>query len=293
MVALDLGIESYDYFYITGCITGRPTNKSTGMITGFTAQSLSTRIFAAIFVSLTLTAGQSLSADYSEEELGQIQDQAVHILGGNANVISRWNGPVQYGLITDLSGNDFDTDMDAVFAEIAPLSGLTIRKKSKQSIKTFIEQIERSSPHQLGSCESNDKCLNFAVVISDTEAMRQIANKLPLREVYQDALLADTAVCFFAPYERASVIFQSLIFVKNTPDTALMRTCLAEEIYQSFGMFNDYSESEYFSFNNRVQEKRITAADKALLKTVYEFQPGAPVFAVVKQFIKSNTLNKP
>ena len=263
------------------------------MITGSTTQSRIPGILFAVCASLTLIAGQSQSADYSEDELGQIQEQAVHILGGNANVISRWNGTVQYGLVTDVSGEDFDTDVDAVFAEIAPLSGLTIRKSKSQSTEAFTEQMERTPAHQLGSCETDDNCLNFAVVISDSEAMRRIADKLPLRSVYQDALNDDRAVCFFAPYQRASVIFQALIFVKSTPDAALTRTCLFEEIYQSFGLFNDFSDSEYFSFNNRVQEKHITAADKALLKTVYEFEPGSPVFAVVKQLIKSGSLKKP
>jgi len=231
-------------------------------------------ILIALLATLLLSTGQSHSADYSQTELGQIQEQAVHILGGNANVISRWTGPVQYGLVTDNSAQDIDTEIDTVFAEIAQLSGLKTSKISKQSIQAFTEQIERTPPHQLGSCEASDKCLNFVIVISDSDAMRHIANKLPLRSVYQDALHDDSAICFFAPYQRASVIFQALVFVKSTPDAALTRTCLFEEIYQSFGLFNDFSNSEYFSFNNRVQEKHITTADKALLKTVYQFAPG-------------------
>ena len=116
--------------------------------------------------------------------------------------------------------------------------------------------------------------------------MRTIAENIPLRTVYQEALQRDNAVCFFAPYQRDSAIFQALVFVKNTSDAALIRTCLYEEIYQAFGLFNDFTDSDYFSFNNKVQEKQITSADKALLKTVYQFEPGAPVFVVGKQLIK-------
>ena len=238
---------------------------------------------AGLFSTTALAA----SAEYSEAEIGQIGEQAIHILGGNANVISRWVVPVQYALVADAPDEHFEKDVVKVFAEIQSLTDLSIHHNKAQSIQSYLQQIKNTAPHQLVRCTDGEPCINFPVVISDIAAMRNIAREIPLRPVYQEALQHNDAICFFAPYQRASAIFQALVFVNNTSDAALIRTCLNEEIYQAFGLFNDYTGSDWFSFNNRVQEKQITSIDKALLQTVYEFSPGAPAFAVAQKLIKS------
>ncbi len=245
-----------------------------------------TNILLVLF-TLFLSAGQSRSNEYTEAELGQIWDQAIHILGGNANVISRWVVPVQYGLVANTTDTRFEKYVVKAFTEIQSLTDLTIRHNKTQATNSYLQQLEQISPHQLALCMDDDPCINFQVVISDIATMRNIAEKIPLRAVYQDALQGDNAICFFAPYQRDSAIFQALVFVNNTSDATLIRTCLNEEIYQAFGLFNDYTDSDYFSFNNRVQEKEITTVDKALLKTVYEFDPGAPAFIVAKKLIRT------
>ena len=83
-------------------------------------------------------------------------------------------------------------------------------------------------------------------------------------------------------------IRQALVFVRNDLSQDMVRTCLQEEIYQSFGMFNDFTGSRYYSFNNRIEPKVITRYDRALLETIYDsgFRQGAPVFMVVKKLME-------
>ena len=84
-------------------------------------------------------------------------------------------------------------------------------------------------------------------------------------------------------------IRQGFVYVRSDLGEAMTRTCLQEELYQTFGLFNDASGSNWFSFNNRVEPKSITAMDKLLLQTLYspEFRPGAPAYVVVRQFLKN------
>ena len=78
------------------------------------------------------------------------------------------------------------------------------------------------------------------------------------------------------------------MFVSSDLAEPMLRTCLQEEIYQSFGLFNDFSGSNYFSFNNIVAPKSITHYDRTLLTSIYDpaFQPGTPVFRVTARFME-------
>lgn len=228
--------------------------------------------------------GQSLTT----AQKGEIWDQALHILGGNANVISRWADPVRFAVIADNNSNDLTNHAVAVVREIAELTALplTIISSEHGSLPQYLKALTQSKPYQLLPCEQQGECANFVVVVTDIDSMQKIASAIPLRNVYQKALLSDqSAVCFFAPFQGASVIRQALVFVREDLSDAMIRTCLQEEIYQSFGLFSDYTDSEYFSFNNRVEPKEITVYDKALLQAVYDFSPGAPVFLVAKRLI--------
>ena len=153
------------------------------------------------------------------------------------------------------------------------------------SVDSYLQQIDRLPAHRLSDCSNADHCANFVVVLSDLSSMQKIAETVPLREVYRSSLADQSAVCFFAPYQRASVMLQALVFVKSNLPASLVSTCLNEEIYQSFGLFSDYENSRYFSFNNQVVDKQITSLDKQLLNTLYEFESGAPVFGVVRQLV--------
>lgn len=220
---------------------------------------------------------------------GEIWEQAIHILGGNANVISRWTDAVRFTLLED-SEHRHTTHASEVIREIADHTALpmSILQPQYDSVASYISTLAQLSPYQLQTCEQQSECANFLVIITTIENMQKIAQAIPLRDVYQKALLSDqSAVCFFAPFQGASVIRQAVVFVRSDLSQDMIETCLQEEIYQSFGLFNDYTDSVYFSFNNRVEPKEITHYDRALLEAVYEFPPGAPAFLIAKRLISN------
>ena len=239
----------------------------------------------ALWFLLTPIVSFGESADYSEAQLGEIWDQAIHILGGNANVVARWQDDINYLVVTDDEVPAVQQRVAEVFAAIETQVNLSIDLAGRVSVESYLQQINRLPAHRLSDCRNTDRCANFVVVLSDLAAMQSIASTIPLRDVYRSSLADQSAVCFFAPYQRASVILQALVFVKSDLPASLVRTCLNEEIYQSFGLFSDFENSRYFSFNNSVAEKQITPLDKHLLSTLYEFDSGTPVFAVVRRLI--------
>ena len=133
-------------------------------------------------------------------------------------------------------------------------------------------------------------CGNFFVIFADVVEMEAITRAIPLRPVYQKAFSNPQGVkCFFSPFQTGYMeIRQALVFVNKDLPREMVRTCLQEEIYQSFGMFNDYTGSAYYSFNNKIEPKVITRYDRALLETIYDssFKQGAPVFAVVRKLME-------
>jgi len=233
----------------------------------------------------------------TEVQLGEIWDQAIHILGGNANVISRWHGDIRYSVISYGSGRKANRErVHQVMDEVGRVADIAVHSLAPKfgSFAGYLQAVQQSADYQLLPCASSEKsCANFVVVITSSEKMRKLANAIPLREVYRRALVdsdkldSDRAICFFAPFQTASTIRQSLVFVRDDLPDAMIRTCLQEEIFQSFGLFNDYSGSTYFSFNNMVKPKNITRYDRALLRAVYEFAPGTPAFVVVRRLIKN------
>ncbi len=235
------------------------------------------------------TNGNFDVASLTEAQKGEIWDQAIHILGGNANVISRWSGPVRFALI-ESSQNESTSHATAVVSEIAELTllPLTLMSSGHGSVGSYLAALEGSKPYQLLPCEQLNACANFVVVVASVESMQKIASAIPLRDVYQKALASDAeTVCFFSPFQAASVIRQALVFVRDDLPADMINTCLQEEIYQSFGLFSDYTDSKYFSFNNQVQPKSITLYDRALLQAAYQFPPGTPAFLVAKRLMSN------
>ena len=229
-------------------------------------------------------------ADLSTAQKGEVWDQAIHILGGNANVISRWSAPVRFALISDDSDGVVARHMSSVFHEVSALTGLQVSEAPSRydSPAEYKDGLSALKPYQLYPCDQGVGCANFLVVVSSVNTMRKIAGLIRLRDVYQKALQNESAVvCFFAPFQGASVIRQAVVFVRDDLPVKMTQTCLQEEIYQSFGLFNDYTDSLYFSFNNRVEPKQITSYDKALLQAVYEFSPGSPAFLVAKRLMSN------
>jgi len=245
-----------------------------------------------------------------KSEHRQVFDEAVHILGGNVNVISQWIGPVRLAVIGNVAGEqsiggDNTAAIDdkrgsaadyahSVIGEIAVLTGLILdtATDSYMNAETYLAAINRSRKFTLSDClnDQDSRCANFFVVFAELEEMEAIARAIPMRPVYQKAFANPDAIrCFFSPFQTGYLeIRQALVFVRNDLTREMIFTCLQEEIYQSFGMFNDYTNSKYYSFNNRIEPKAITRYDRALLATIYdpEFGPGAPVFAVVKRLME-------
>ncbi len=264
------------------------------------------RLIVLAFCCFTLSGAAAEEGAVSEIDFaslsivqkGRVWDQAIHILGGNANVTSRWVDDVRFVVVAD------DATLEnytlGVLKQISTITSLPLEKVRSpyDSIASYVRALQQAEPYQLLPCSLENVCVNLVVVVSDIDSMSQIARAVPLREVYQRSLEAGEraagteVVCFFAPFQRASVIRQAMVFVHADLPLGMIHTCLQEELYQSFGLFNDFTDSEYYSFNNRVVEKKITQFDRALLHAVYEFPAGAPAFKVVQQLL-TNLENMP
>jgi len=222
----------------------------------------------------------------SKGEEIQLYDEAVHILGGNANVISRWTDTVRLAVI-GAPNEQSDAKAQATVREIALQARLhwTLVTHNIYDANAYHGQLINSNDFELSACDSDngDECANFIVLFASDDEIKRIAAALPLRPVYRKSLDAsDSVLCFFAPFlTRGQVIRQAFVYVNRELSTHMLNTCLQEEIYQSFGLFNDSTDSKFFSFNNRVEPKSITEYDRALLASVYHpsLRPGSPVFA--------------
>ncbi len=117
--------------------------------------------------------------------------------------------------------------------------------------------------------------------------MANIALSLPLKPVFQQATAQkDSIHCFFSPTVTSNFeITHSIVWVRDDLDVPMLNTCLQEEIYQSFGLFNDFSNSQFYSFNNIVAPKDITSFDKQLLASLYDaaFSPGSSILPIARQ----------
>jgi len=232
-------------------------------------------------------------------ERARVHEEAADILGGYSNVVSRWDGPIRSLVI---GGRDGDAARVAreTLAEVVAQTSLAHLPlhRATTDVAPYVDAIRREPDYRFASaCEppARTVCANFVVLISDLAAVRELADAVPLRAVYRRSLDEagrreepdDDVHCFFAPFQDAGrEIVRAFVFVQASLPRDMLRTCLQEEIYQSFGLFSDVSGSRFFSFDNRVEPKRITAFDRALLASVYapEGRPGEPVFVTIARF---------
>lgn len=251
-------------------------------------------LFRQMLVWIALLANPVFAQQSSLTEAQQTQvfDEAIHILGGNANVMSRWVGEIRFASIGDVSADVHDTALQTV-TSVAEETGLPLVTLQHELVSDadYLNAVKDTAPQDLSVCDKNDgqRCANFVVLFAEAKVMRDLVKALPLRPLYQKAFdkTLDIA-CFFSPsVDGRMVIRQAFVYVRKDLTLPMLKTCIAEEVYQSFGLFNDYSDSEYFSFNNVVAPKQITSYDRALLRTVYDerHRPGSPVFVVVKELM--------
>lgn len=228
------------------------------------------------------------------DELEDLYHQAVAILGGNESVVSRWEGGIRFAVI----GGDEATSAAAreVVTEAASIAGLEVSFPSIDvaSAADYVQFVRQTRPHFLSDPCTDDPrepCFNFVVLFADYDIMHELSEAIPLHPLFHGFLDADpTMACFFSPFHigRQS-IWQALVYIRNDLSPDLRQTCLQEEIYQSLGLFNDYTDSTLFSFNNVVAPKRITKYDRALLAALYDprVKSGYPVNLVVRIFLEN------
>lgn len=235
----------------------------------------------------------TIRGSLSPTEQTQLYDEVLHVLGGNANIISRWVGDVRFASAGEASADVHAMALKTVqaVAKDARLKVVPIQHEVRSSTE-YLLAVEKTAPSDLALCDrsNGESCANLVVLFSEGETMRKLADAIPLRSLYAKALDRTTDIpCFFSPFiDARMVIRQAFVYVRKDLSPEMLRTCLQEEIYQSFGLFNDVSESKFFSFNNVVEPKSITDYDRMLLRQVYdpEHKPGAPVFAVVMRMMK-------
>ena len=228
----------------------------------------------------------------SSAEQANVFDEAIHILGGNANVQSKWTDHIRFTIVGQASAAARE-HVSIILSDIATSTGLAVSNATHPyaTASDFVAAIEQSPKGQWQTCTNqNASCVNLLILVTDVETMRDVAQAIPLRPVYLRALADDGgASCFFSPFinQRLEIV-RALVFVSSELTEPMLQTCLQEEIYQSFGMFNDFSGSHYFSFNNIVAPKSITHYDRTLLASIYDpaFKPGTPVFRVTARFME-------
>ena len=257
---------------------------------------VSVQIQALLLITLLLVLGNGVAEDQSEStdsEGQQLFHESVHILGGRGAPVVRWNRPVHVAIV-GAADESLQAYIRSIFNQISLLSGIRYRlvQHNFETAGDYALALSDSPDYELSVCDTVEKslCANFVVILSDRSSMHQVAAKLPMRPVYQRATAKDDGdlLCFFSPgiYRRLEIV-SSIVYVDSDSTESMQRTCLQEEIYQSFGLFGDYSNSEFYSFNNKVQEKQVTVYDKRLLISLYDhaFRPGTMASKVATQVV--------
>ena len=220
--------------------------------------------------------------------------ESIHILGSSRIPITRWNGTVNLAVI-GTTDEYIHSKILPVFNEISLLSGIHYQLIAHEfdSADDYAQALATTPQFDLSACDKTSPqiCANFVVIISGRKAISNIADTFPLRPVYQRAAKAtdDNTLCFFSPgISRSREIVRSLVYVQSDLNESMKLTCLKEEIYQSFGLFGDYTDSQYFSFNNQVKPKSISRYDKWLLTSLYDQSFTAETYApsVAKQLVE-------
>lgn len=249
-----------------------------------------------VMIVLTLITCALHAQALSTAQKNALFSDAVLIMGGNTNLIVRWEKPIRYTVVED-GVSHYDDVIDVIFKDISQLTGITAHRQTSgfASTASYLEALKNSPDYDLSACKLPDgaSCTNFVIVLSDQATIHQISRILPLRAVYQYSTASKNRVpCFFAPGVSAQrEIKRGFVFVNKNLSKQMMSTCLHEEIYQSFGLFGDVSGTEFFSFNNEVAPKVINSYDKALLQSLYDPSnlPASSVRKIATQMVKRVT----
>ena len=144
------------------------------------ATPIATPIAVNNVIAEPLVDTTTLPSRLHKSEHRQVFDEAVHILGGNVNVISQWIRPVRLVVVGDITWDDTGrsdsgttdsgtTDADnsveahqdsaadyarAVIAEIVSLANLTVEvaDDSYRDANTYLQSLKRSARFTLSDC---------------------------------------------------------------------------------------------------------------------------------------------
>lgn len=243
-------------------------------------------------VCSTLINAEGRRVRYKADEQ-QLLVESIHILGGFNSRVPRWSGNIRLAVVGDLS-DSVEKNLDALLVKLSLYSGLEFRRieHNLTHASLYFQAISTSPAHDLTVCSkfNSAECANLVVIVSSQAEMSKIAVKLPMRTIYRTATAgAQTLYCFFSPgVSRSFEIMQSVVFVNSNLSEEMQHTCLQEEITQSLGLFNDYSDSVFYSFNNIVSPKQLTTHDKILLSSLYDraFSTGALAGSFVEQIVE-------
>ncbi|OED37125.1 hypothetical protein AB833_24545 [Chromatiales bacterium (ex Bugula neritina AB1)] len=236
--------------------------------------------FLALAITLCLTISNATVHSETQQQIiekrkAQLAAETIHILGGIRSRVPRWNDTVRMAIIGGTASID-NAIVRSLTNELSLYSGINIEilQHNIADAKLYLYEISNSARYAPSICDRHNqrKCANFVVIISSQSDMNRIARAYPMRPIYQKATNSKEQVhCFFSPGIAPNFeIKRGIVFVNNNLDDQMRQTCLQEEIYQSFGLFNDYTNSTYYSFNNMVEVKKITRFDKMLLSSLYD-----------------------
>lgn len=267
-----------------------------GMVRNCCIWLLSIALLDYVLVITPVKADNSITHKDSGNK--QFLVETIHILGGFNNRVPRWSGEIRIAVIGILS-DSVESSLDKLLAQLSLYSGLVIRRieHDVSGVTQYFQAISESPAYDLALCSKTNaaECANFVVIVSSQAEMYRIAQSLPMRNVFQRATAsARTVYCFFSPGISHSLeIEKSVVFINQSLSEKMKETCLQEEITQSFGLFNDYSGSLFYSFNNTVSPKMLTTHDKVLLSSLYDraYSPGSLANSIANQVIDYGLAN--
>lgn len=231
-------------------------------------------VCALCFLVWTSRVDAQVETDVSVDE-SRLMAESLHILGGVRNRVPRWNDSIRLAIVgvSDAGTTEYIKSLVSLISLYTGLDYKVLRH-SYADARQYLVAVTQSPRYDLALCNGYQtlECANFIIIVSSQSTMHQIARSLPMRSVYQTATAGHEQVaCFFSPGVSANFeIKRSVVFVNSELDRQMLRTCLQEEVFQSFGLFNDYSDSKYFSFNNIIDVKYLTRFDKILLTSLYD-----------------------
>jgi len=187
--------------------------------------------------------------------------------------LNRWSGTIRYSLAGDAYTRADTTEIAAVTAEIAALTGLTFRRVEG----------------------AHDLTISIATPAGRAAISRDLeARGTPVYRRRYDLWRADPRwICgatLSGATDGSGRIVEAHVFLRAEVTGLLRRACLHEEIAQVLGLTNDSDSARPSIFNDDQEFALLTAHDAILLRTLYDprLRPGmsaATAMPIVERII--------